>query len=261
MKVNDFMAVLEATVVAAGDVYAKGCYGQTLTKALLNAKRNQSKAMKVWYDTRSVQDPEKSNYEYLLTKLGYQGYDCVCAIKGILWGSRPGKCGTYKSNAVPDVTADGMFRRCTGVTSDLTKMKAGMCIWMKGHVGVVAGKDTIYETSPKTGRLVKRSVKMQSWKKVGYLPWVDYTVQGDKVDSESDSTARISSATTTSASSNARKLRVANCTALNVRKGPGMSYAVIKVLKVGTTVTGFEKSKNGWWRIGTNQWASGTYLR
>lgn len=261
MKVNDLMTVLEATVAAASDVYAKGCYGQKLTKTLLNAKRNQSKAMKAWYDARSAQDSQKSNYEYLLTKLGYQGYDCVCAIKGILWGARPGKCGTYKSNSVPDVTADGMFRCCTGVTSDLTKMKTGMCIWMKGHVGVVAGKNTVYETSPKTGKLVKRSVKMQPWKKVGYLPWVDYTVQGDKAKTGWNDKAQGSSATTTSTSSNARKLKVANCTALNVRKGPGMGYLVVKVLKVGTTVTGYEKSKNGWWRIGTNQWASGTYLK
>lgn len=261
MTVKDLIAVLEATVTAANDVYAKGCYGQKLTRALLNAKRNQSKTMKAWYDAQSIQNSDKSNYEYLLTKLGYQGYDCVCAIKGILWGSRPGKCGTYKSNSVPDVTADGMFRWCTGVTSDLTKMKAGMCIWMKGHVGVVADKSTVYETSPKTGKLVKRSVKMQPWKKVGYLPWVDYTVQGDKAKTELNDKAQGSSGTTTSASSNARRLRVVNCTALNVRKGPGMSYPVVKVIKAGAAVNGYEKSKNGWWRIGTNQWASGTYLR
>ncbi len=242
MTAKELLTILEEIEKAGKDVYAKGCYGQTLTKTLLQSKRNQSPSMKAWYDAQSVQDKSKTNYEYLMTKLGYQGFDCVCLIKGILWGSRPGRCGTYKSNSVPDVTANGLFERCTDVTADLNEMEEGMCIWMSGHVGIVAGKDVVYETSPKTGRVVKRAVSKQPWKKVGYLPWITY--KGATADT----------------SSRAKLLKVVRCYALNVRSGPGMQYPVVRVLHAGDSVQGFEKSQNGWWRIGENRWASGSYL-
>jgi len=46
---------------------------------------------------------------------------------------------------------------------------------------------------------------------------------------------------------------------LNVRKGPGTSYAKIKVLSYGTMVNVYE-TQNGWCRIGTDQWVAGNYL-
>lgn len=47
---------------------------------------------------------------------------------------------------------------------------------------------------------------------------------------------------------------------LNVRRGPGMGYGVVKCLSYGTTVTVYE-TKNGWGRIGSSQWCSKTYLK
>lgn len=46
---------------------------------------------------------------------------------------------------------------------------------------------------------------------------------------------------------------------LNVRKGAGTSYRVVKTLKKGAKVTVYTKSNN-WGRIGDNQWVCMTYL-
>ena len=47
---------------------------------------------------------------------------------------------------------------------------------------------------------------------------------------------------------------------LNVRSGAGTGYRVVGSLKKGTQVTVYEE-KNGWARIGTNQWVSSKYLK
>lgn len=47
---------------------------------------------------------------------------------------------------------------------------------------------------------------------------------------------------------------------LNVRSGPGTDYARVKQLNAGATVNVLE-TKNGWNRIGTDQWVSGAYLK
>lgn len=49
-------------------------------------------------------------------------------------------------------------------------------------------------------------------------------------------------------------------TSLNVRTGPGKNYNVVKSIKNGTKVTVYEV-KDGWGRIGNNQWCSMTYLK
>ena len=48
-------------------------------------------------------------------------------------------------------------------------------------------------------------------------------------------------------------------TVLNVRSGAGTSYPVVKQLSNQTTVTIYE-TKNGWYRIGDNQWVCADYV-
>ncbi|MBC2077697.1 SH3 domain-containing protein [Listeria booriae] len=43
---------------------------------------------------------------------------------------------------------------------------------------------------------------------------------------------------------------------MNLRKGPGVNYAVTKVVKKGTGLSAFE-SKNGWYRVSSGEWISG----
>ena len=55
---------------------------------------------------------------------------------------------------------------------------------------------------------------------------------------------------------------VYNCTALNVRKGAGTKYGVVRTIKKGTKVTVY-KTSNGWSKISSskNEWCSSKYLK
>ena len=120
----------------------------------------------------------KKSSEKLLT-------DCSGMIKGILWGYPDG--GKYASNGVPDINADTMISRCSEVTTDFTKMKAGWIVWMKGHVGVHIGDGIIIEATSAWNGCVQRTfakgsgytntnnLKSRKWTKCGKLDkYIDY---------------------------------------------------------------------------------------
>lgn len=52
---------------------------------------------------------------------------------------------------------------------------------------------------------------------------------------------------------------VYNCDSLNVRKGNGTKYGIVRTIKAGTLVTIYE-IKGTWARIGENEWCSNKYL-
>lgn len=52
---------------------------------------------------------------------------------------------------------------------------------------------------------------------------------------------------------------VYNCEELNVRKGAGTKYSIVRVIKKGTKVNVYEIN-GSWARIGTNEWVSNKYL-
>lgn len=53
---------------------------------------------------------------------------------------------------------------------------------------------------------------------------------------------------------------VYNCGRLRVRKGPGLTYKVVRYLNVGTEVKVLE-NKGSWARIGLNEWVGSKYLK
>ena len=89
------------------------------------------------------------------------GFDCVNLIKGILWGWTGDKGKTYggaayptaaalKAGACPDVGADGMIAKCTGVsTTGWASMLPGEAVWMSGHIGIYIGNGLAVECTPK----------------------------------------------------------------------------------------------------------------
>ena len=66
--------------------------------------------------------------------------------------------------------------------------------------------------------------------------------------------------TTKPVTSTTYKAVVTPAAGLNVRSAPGTGSKVVKALKKGSTVTVYEE-KNGWSRIGTNQWVCSKYLK
>ena len=124
------------------------------------------------------------------------GFDCVCLIKGILWGwngdaSAAYGGAKYKANGVPDINADMMITKCSGVTTDFAKIKVGEVLWRKGHIGVYIGNGLGVECTPKWDNGVqitavanigkKSGYNARTWTKHGKLPYVTYTEQSTPV--------------------------------------------------------------------------------
>ncbi len=118
-------------------------------------------------------------------------FDCVCLIKGILWGwnadfSKKRGGAVYKSNGVPDVGTDNLINKCYNVSSDFSHIEVGELLWLKGHTGIYVGNGEVIEaTAAWTNNVLKSQVskdgtrskdgkKVYKWKKHGFLPYVNY---------------------------------------------------------------------------------------
>lgn len=115
------------------------------------------------------------------------GFDCVCLIKGLLWGWNGNKNAvyggaTYTSNGVPDIGADQMIKVCKNVTTDFSKIEVGEAVWLEGHIGVYVGDGLAVECTPRWANKVQltacnRNVSgynRRNWTKHGKLPYVEY---------------------------------------------------------------------------------------
>lgn len=81
------------------------------------------------------------------------GFDCVCLIKGILWGWDGNVNATYggakyASNGVPDVGADQMMNYCHDVSTDFSNIKKGELVHTSGHIGIYIGDGLAVECTP-----------------------------------------------------------------------------------------------------------------
>lgn len=118
--------------------------------------------------------------------------DCVCMIKGILWGFNFDKNAShggaiYASNGVYDDNADQILKRCTNVSTDFKNIEIGELLHMSGHVGVYIGNGQVVESTAawegKTlisnigsdGKRSRNGVTCGYWKEHGKLQYVDYS--------------------------------------------------------------------------------------
>lgn len=120
------------------------------------------------------------------------GFDCVCLIKGILWGwngdaSKIYGGAGYVVNGVPDLGADQMIRVCSEVSTDFSRIVPGAAVWLSGHIGIYVGDGLVVECSPKWENCVqitalanlgeKPGYNARKWTKWGKLPYIDYTAE------------------------------------------------------------------------------------
>lgn len=93
-------------------LYVMGCFGAPMTPA--NKKRyTQNHSYNRQVDRTAMINAASTDTF---------GFDCVCLIKGVLWGWRGDKNAiyggaTYTSNGVPDIGADSMIKVCKNVTT------------------------------------------------------------------------------------------------------------------------------------------------
>ena len=161
-------------------LYVMGCFGAPMTAA--NKKRYTQNHIYNRQPARTAMINAASADTF--------GFDCVCLIKGVLWGWKGDKNDIYGGagyacNGVPDIGADSMIKVCKNVTTDFSKIEVGEAVWMEGHIGVYVGDGLAVECTPRWDNKVQitacnRNVagyNRRNWTKHGKLPYVTYTQQ------------------------------------------------------------------------------------
>lgn len=198
MKASEFIEKLKDVATNYKTLYVMGCFGAPMTTA--NKKR--------WI----VNEHYNYNNRETRTKMinaattDTFGFDCVNLIKGILWGWNGDKTKTYggakyKSNGVPDVSADGMIKLCSGVTADFTSIKVGEAVWCKGHIGVYIGNGLAVECTPSWKNKVqitavgnigpKSGYNVRKWTKHGKFPYIEYDIKSEATTGKSNKTEEV----------------------------------------------------------------------
>ena len=164
-------------------IYMYACYGFQVTTATIKNKAAQN--LNGWYTKANIAKLEAVANQHPPTWC----FDCVNLIKGILWGwwGNPEKekgGAVYASNGIPDTNADGMIKRCSGVTDDFSHIEVGEAVWMAGHIGVYIGDGLAVECTPRWADGVqvtavhnigkRNGYNGRKWTKHGKLPHVDY---------------------------------------------------------------------------------------
>ena len=163
--------------VSCKTLYIKGCFGAPMTQT--NKKR---------YSTNYAYNKARAWKINAASKDTF-GFDCVCLIKGLLWGwdgdvNKVYGGAVYESNGVPDIGETEMISKCTEVSADFTKIPKGAMLYMTGHCGIYIGDGLAVEASSKWKDGVqitavkniaeKDGYNSRTWERWGTLPWVDY---------------------------------------------------------------------------------------
>ena len=173
----DLAAVLRDIAENYKTLYVMGCFGAPMNAA--NKKRY----------TQNHEYNRRADRTKLINAASSDtfGFDCVCLIKGVLWGwcgdtSKNYGGAYYCSNGVPDLGTERMISVCCEVSTDFSDIEVGELLWMKGHVGLYIGSGLAVECTPSWQNKVQitacnRSIKgykRRNWTKHGKLPYVDY---------------------------------------------------------------------------------------
>jgi hypothetical protein len=166
--------------------YIWGGFGAPITaESVTRAERQYSKNVTAGYGAKAR--------KLISTNAFY--FDCVGLIKAILWGWNGDRKATYggaryASNGVPDISADAMIGKCSGVSVDFSGIKVGEALWCSGHIGIYIGDGLAVEATPSfaggvqvtavANMGVKAGYSARTWAKHGNLPWVTYAYTGDR---------------------------------------------------------------------------------
>ena len=171
MNNYEFIEKLKDVVNNYKTIYMWGCFGQEVTESIIVAKTKQYPS---WYTAE-----RQKKFRNLIGK-NYFGFDCVCLIKGILWGwngdtSKAHGGAVYGSNGVPDTDANGMINKCNNISTDFNNITPGEAVWLSGHIGVYIGNGQVIECTPiwKDGVQIT-NLNQRNWVKHGKLPYITY---------------------------------------------------------------------------------------
>lgn len=161
-------------------LYVMGCFG-----APMNGVN------KAYYTSNYPYNKQEARRQMILAASADTfGFDCICLIKGILWGwnaDSSAKYGgaSYASRGVPDCTEAMMINLCSDVSGSFKNIVPGEMLYMQGHAGIYIGGGLAIESTPiwKNGVQVTAvknigepaGYNARKWEKHGKLPWIKYT--------------------------------------------------------------------------------------
>ena len=177
-------------------LYVMGCFGAPMTAS------NKSR----YIQENSYNQKAARKQKITAATSDTFGFDCVCLIKGLLWGwdgnaSKTYGGAAYCSNNVPDIGADQIINKCSDVSTDFSKIAVGELLWMTGHVGIYIGDGQAVECTPSWKDCVQvttvKNIKSgtgHKWTKHGKLPYVTYDASAaPAVSTPTASTAKVES--------------------------------------------------------------------
>lgn len=186
MKASTFVEKLKNIALNHKTLYVMGCFGAPMNAT--NKNRYINNGAHNGYNAKAARKAMIN----AATDDTF-GFDCVCLIKGVLWGWSGDKSkvyggARYSVNGVPDIGADQMINVCSGVsTTGWANMIPGEAVWCKGHIGVYIGDGLAVECTPAFKNKVqitavsnigaKSGYSARKWTKHGKLPYIDYDVK------------------------------------------------------------------------------------
>jgi len=186
MTNNEFITKLQDIEKNYKTVYMWGVFGSPVTESIINTK------VKQFPNNYSI---EKQKTLRNLIGKGYFAFDCVCLIKGILWGWNGNLSSTHggavypttaqvKAGVCPDETASGIFDRCTSKSTDFSKISIGEAVYKAGHIGVYIGNGKVIECTNSWNCCVMttaclnictiQGLQSNKWESHGKLPYITY---------------------------------------------------------------------------------------
>lgn len=187
MKASEFVEKINDVANNHKTLYVMGCFGAPMTAANKERYIKHHEYNRRWYRTPMIRAASEDTF----------GFDCVCLLKGVLWGwngdlNHPYGGAQYAAHGVPDVSADGMINLCKDVTTDFSNIQVGEAVWCKGHIGVYVGNGLSVECTPSWKNNVqvtavrnlgyKSGYNNRTWTKHGKLPYVEYDVKAEVKD-------------------------------------------------------------------------------
>lgn len=172
-------------------LYVMGCFGAPMTATNKTRYKNNNKYNNQPSRQKMIDNATSDTF----------GFDCVCLIKGILWGwdAKTDKVyggASYMKDGIPDYDAKQFFNLCTGISSNFKGIQPGCMVWMEGHCGVYVGDGKVIESTPKWKNCVQysnlgnngyKTGNWRNWTKWGFIPYVDYSDEEDnKPDNKPD---------------------------------------------------------------------------
>lgn len=164
-------------------LYVNGCFGAPMT---------DSNKKKYCNNTSYNRKPERTAM-IMAASADTFGFDCVCFVKGLLWGWKgdPNHVyggASYGSNGVPDCTEKSMLNKCSDISNDFSNIEVGEYLWMDGHAGIYVGDGLSVECTPKWTNNVqitacnrdKSGYNRRDWTKHGKLPYIKYIATEQK---------------------------------------------------------------------------------